>query len=113
MSPSGDNEYFSDGVTEEIITQLSSVPTLKVISRTSAMQYKGTKKSLKQIATELGVAHVLEGSVRRGVKVRITAQLIDAAADHHLWSRSYDRELVNALGVQEESPAMVGPGARG
>ena len=109
MSPSGDNEYFSDGITEEIISHLSAVPTLKVISRTSAMRYKGTTKSLRQIAGELGVAHVLEGSVRReGDKVRITAQLIDANDDHHLWSRSYDRELVDALGVQEEIAREVG-----
>jgi TolB-like protein/DNA-binding SARP family transcriptional activator/Tfp pilus assembly protein PilF len=109
MSPNGDNEYFSDGITEEIISHLSTVATLKVISRTSAMQYKGTTKSLRQIAAELGVAHVLEGSVRReGDKVRVTAQLIDAGADHHLWSRSYDRDLVDALGVQEEIAREVG-----
>ena len=103
MSPRGDNEYFSDGITEEIITQLSTVPTLKVISRTSAMHYKKTTKSMRQIAGELGVAHVLEGSVRReGDTIRITAQLIDAGADHHLWSRSYDRNGVDVIGVQDE-----------
>ena len=109
MSPDGDNEYFSDGITEEIITHLSAVPSLKVISRTSAMQYKGSTKSLRQIAGELGVAHVLEGSVRReGDTVRITAQLIDAAADHHLWSRTYDRELVDVLAIQDEIAREVG-----
>jgi len=103
MSPRRDNEYLSDGITEEIITQLSTVPTLKVISRTSAMQYKRSAKSLAQIAGELGVAHVLEGSVRRdGDRVRITAQLIDAGADHHLWSRSYDRDAVDVIGMQDE-----------
>jgi TolB-like protein/DNA-binding SARP family transcriptional activator/Tfp pilus assembly protein PilF len=103
MSPRGDNEYFSDGITEEIITQLSTVPTLKVISRTSAMHYKKSTKSLRQIASELSVAHVLEGSVRReGDRIRITAQLIDAAADHHLWSRSYDRNAADVIGVQDE-----------
>jgi TolB-like protein/DNA-binding SARP family transcriptional activator/Tfp pilus assembly protein PilF len=103
LSPRGDNEYFSDGITEEIITQLSTVPTLKVISRTSAMHYKKTTKSMRQIAGELGVAHVLEGSVRRtGDTIRITAQLIDAGADHHLWSRSYDRNAVDVIGVQDE-----------
>ena len=103
MSPRGDNEYFSDGITEEIITQLSTVPTLKVISRTSAMQYKRSTKSLEQIAGELGVANVLEGSVRReGDRVRITAQLIDAGADHHLWSRSYDRDVLEVIRVQDE-----------
>ena len=103
LSPRGDNEYFSDGITEEIITQLSTVPTLKVISRTSAMHYKKTTKSLRQIAAELGVAHVLEGSVRReSEKIRITAQLIDAGADNHLWTRSYDRTALNVIGVQDE-----------
>lgn len=103
MSPRGDNEYFSDGVTEEIITQLSTVPTLKVISRTSAMHYKKSAKPLKQIASELGVANVLEGSVRReGDRIRITAQLIDAGKDQHLWSRSYDRNEVDVIGVQDE-----------
>ena len=103
LSPRGDNEYFSDGITEEIITQLSTVPTLKVISRTSAMHYKKTTKSMREIAGELGVAHVLEGSVRRtGDTIRITAQLIDAGADHHLWSRSYDRNAVDVIRVQDE-----------
>ena len=109
MSPRGDNEYFSDGITEEIITQLSTVPTLKVISRTSAMHYKKSTKSMRQIASELGVAHVLEGSVRRaGDTIRITAQLIDAAADHHLWSHSYDRNAANVIGVQDEIAHEVG-----
>ena len=108
MSPRGDNEYFSDGITEEIITQLSTIPTLKVISRTSAMHFKKTTKSLKQITGELGVAHVLEGSVRRdGDTIRITAQLIDAGADHHLWSRSYDRYAMNVIGVQDEIASAV------
>ena len=103
MSPRGDNEYFSDGITEEVITQLSTIPALKVISRTSAMRYKRSTKSLQQIAGELGVAHVLEGSVRReGDRIRITAQLIAAGADHHLWSRSYDRNAVDVIGVQDE-----------
>ena len=103
MTPRRDNEYLSDGITEEIITQLSTVPTLKVISRTSAMRYKGSAKSLRQIAGELDVAHVLEGSVRREADtIRITAQLIDAGADHHLWSRSYDRSAADVLGVQDE-----------
>ena len=102
-------KYFSEGLTEEIITRLSAVPTLKVISRTSAMRYEGSTKSLRKIAEELGVAHVLEGSIRRdGGRVRITAQLIDAAADHHLWSRSYDREVGNVLGVQDEIARDVG-----
>ena len=103
MSPRGDNQYFSDGITEEVITQLSTIPTLKVISRTSAMRYKRSTKSLQQIAEELSVAHVLEGSVRReGDRIRITAQLIAAGADHHLWSRSYDRNAMDVIAVQDE-----------
>jgi TolB-like protein/DNA-binding SARP family transcriptional activator/Flp pilus assembly protein TadD len=109
LSPHDDNEFFNDGITEEITSQLSAVPTLKVISRTSAMQYRGTTKSLRQIAAELGVAHVLEGSVRReGDRVRITAQLIDAGADHHLWSRSYDRHVIDVISAQDEIAREVG-----
>ena len=103
MSAESANEYFSDGVTEEIITRLSAEPGLKVISRTSAMRYKGSMAPLRQIATELGVAHVLEGSVRReGAKVRITVQLIDARSDAHLWAETFDRELGDMFLVQDE-----------
>ncbi|HEX6053173.1 MAG TPA: tetratricopeptide repeat protein, partial [Gemmatimonadaceae bacterium] len=109
MTADAENEYFSDGITEEIITQLAAVPTLKVISRTSAMHYKGRGAPLRQIAGELGVAHVLEGSVRReGDQVRITAQLIDAATDEHLWSQRYDRRLVDVFAVQEDIAREVG-----
>jgi TolB-like protein/DNA-binding SARP family transcriptional activator/Flp pilus assembly protein TadD len=98
-----DNEYFSDGLTEEIITDLSTVRDLKVISRTSAMHYKGTRESLRQIARELNVAHILEGSVRQsGGRVRISAQLIDARADKHLWVQNYDAELREIFRVQEQ-----------
>jgi len=103
LSPASDNEYFSDGLTEEIITGLSGVPELKVISRTSAMHYKGTDKPLRQIAAELNVAHVLEGSVRQnGDRVRITAQLIDARTDEHLWAQTYDDDLRDIFRVQEQ-----------
>ncbi|MBA2243534.1 MAG: tetratricopeptide repeat protein [Gemmatimonadetes bacterium] len=103
LSPDEDNEYFSDGLTEEIITRLAAVPELKVISRTSAMHYKGSQKPLRQIADELDVAHVLEGSARRSDDhVRITAQLIDARTDQHLWAQSYDYELRDIFRVQEE-----------
>ena len=109
MTADVENEYFSDGITEEIITQLSAVPALKVISRTSAMHYKGSRAPLRQIAGELRVAHVLEGSVRRdGDQVRITAQLIDAATDEHLWSQRYDRRLVDVFSVQEDIAREVG-----
>ena len=109
MTSDAGNDYFSDGITEEIITQLAAVPTLKVISRTSAMHYKGSRASLRQIAGELGVAHVLEGSVRRdGDRVRISVQLVNASTDQHLWSRSYDRQAVDVLGVQDAIAREVG-----
>jgi TolB-like protein/Flp pilus assembly protein TadD len=108
LSAANDNEYFSDGLTEEIITGLSAVPDLKVISRTSAMHYKGTDKPLRQIAQELNVAHVLEGSVRQsGDRVRITAQLIDARTDEHLWAQSYDDDLRDIFRVQEQIARQV------
>jgi TolB-like protein/class 3 adenylate cyclase/Flp pilus assembly protein TadD len=101
MSADAENEYFSDGITDEIITVLSKVGDLKVISRTSIMTYKNTDKQLRQIAEELGVATILEGSVRRtGDRVRITAQLIDAETDEHLWAESYDRSLTDIFEIQ-------------
>lgn len=95
-------EYFSDGLTEEVIARLAAVPGLTVISRTSAMRYKGTTKPLPAIADELGVDHVLEGSVRRqDGRVRITAQLVDARTDEHRWAESYEHELGDVFRVQE------------
>ncbi len=103
MSSDGDDESFNDGLTEEIITGLAAVPELKVISRTSVMHYKGTEKALPQIAGELGVAHILEGSVRRSAgRLRISAQLIDARADEHLWAENYETELRDVFRVQEQ-----------
>ena len=103
MSPQADNEYFSDGVTEEILMLLARIEGLKVISRTSVMQYKGTVKPIRQIGEELGVATILEGSVRQaGSRVRITAQLIDAATDQHLWADRYDRELEDIFEIQSD-----------
>ncbi|HEU4463985.1 MAG TPA: tetratricopeptide repeat protein, partial [Gemmatimonadota bacterium] len=103
MSPQADDEYFSDGVTEEVLTLLSRIEGLKVISRTSIMRYKGTDKSMRQIGEELGVATVLEGSVRHsGSRVRITAQLIDAATDAHLWGDHYDRDLEDIFAIQTD-----------
>ena len=108
LSAARDNEHFSDGLTEEIISGLSAVPDLKVISRTSAMHYKGTEKPLRQIAEELRVAHILEGSVRQsGTRVRITAQLIDARTDEHLWAQSYDDDLRDIFRVQEQIARQV------
>jgi TolB-like protein/cytochrome c-type biogenesis protein CcmH/NrfG len=103
MSPSAENEYFSDGVTEEILALLARIEGLKVISRTSIMRYKGTDKPMRQIGEELGVASILEGSVRQaGQRVRITAQLIDAATDEHLWADRYDRDLEDIFAIQTD-----------
>jgi TolB-like protein len=95
--------YFADGVTEALITELAQVKGLQVTSRTSSMAYKATTKSLPEIARELGVDLILEGSVVQDqAQVRVTAQLIDADTDQHLWARSYDRPLRNLLPVQAE-----------
>jgi eukaryotic-like serine/threonine-protein kinase len=102
---SGDVEqaYFADGMTEALITDLAKIGALKVISRTSAMRYKGSNKPLPEIARELGVDGIIEGSVlRTGGQVRITAQLIHAASDTHVWAESYDRDLTSILSVQSE-----------
>ncbi len=98
-----ENEYFSEGVTDDIISHLSKISGLKVISRTSSGQYKNTDKGVREIADELGVSSVLEGSVRRsGDRVRIVAQLVDAGADETLWSATYDRDLIDIFGIQSE-----------
>lgn len=103
MSNSEDQEYFSDGLTEDIITQLSKIKALKVVSRTSVMQYKKAPKHVKDIGRELDVAVILEGSVQRaGEEVRITAQLIDAITDEHLWAESYDRSVKDIFSIQRE-----------
>jgi TolB-like protein/DNA-binding winged helix-turn-helix (wHTH) protein/tetratricopeptide (TPR) repeat protein len=102
---SGDpsQEYFVDGMTDGLIASLARLGNMRVISRTSVMQYKGVKKPLPEIARELRVDAVLEGSVMRsGDRVRITAQLIDAGSDQHLWAQSYDRDVTNVLGLQGE-----------
>lgn len=103
MSGDADNEYFSDGISEEILNLLSKLPQLKVASRTSAFNFKGKQVSIPTVARELGVGTVLEGSVRRaGDRVRITAQLIDAASDSHLWSETYDREMKDVFAIQDD-----------
>jgi len=107
---SGDptQEYFADGMTDELITELAELGSVRVISRTSVMQYKGAQKSLRQIGSELGVDAVLEGSVlRSGQHLRITAQLIDAATDQHLWARTYDRELGDVLLLQSDMAGAI------
>jgi len=103
MSRDPDQEFFSDGMTEEIITALSKSPYLFVIARQSTFAYKGKPVKVKQVSEELGVRYVLEGSVRRsGEKVRITAQLIDAMTGYHLWAERYDRDLKEIFALQDE-----------
>jgi len=103
MSADPDNEYFSEGVGEEILNVLARIPELKVSARTSSFSYKGSNATIAQIAQELGVNHVLEGSVRKaGNQVRVTAQLIEAANGFHLWSETYDRQLDNIFAIQDE-----------
>jgi len=103
LSGDPEQEYFSDGLTEEIISALSGVPKLFVIARNSTFTYKGKPVKVQQVAEELGVRYVLEGSVRKaGDKVRITAQLVDALNGHHLWAKRYDRNLKDIFAVQDE-----------
>jgi serine/threonine-protein kinase len=104
LSSDKENAYFTDGVQDEILTELAKVADLKVISRTSVMQYKsGVARDLREIGKQLGVAHLLEGSVQRvGGKVRVNAQLIDARTDGHLWAENYDRPLDDVFAIQSE-----------
>jgi serine/threonine-protein kinase len=104
LSDEKQNAYFADGVQDEILTDLAKVADLKVISRTSVMQYKNlATRNLRAIAQQLGVAHVLEGSVQRtGNRVRVSAQLIDARTDMHIWAERYDRDLADVFAIQSE-----------
>ncbi len=103
MSGDPEQEYFSDGLTEELITALSKIPKMFVIARNSTFTYKGKPVKVKQVAEELGVRYVLEGSVRKAEdRVRITAQLIDALTGHHLWAERYDRDLKEIFALQDE-----------
>ena len=107
---SGDpqNEYFSDGTTEEIITKLSKIKNLEVASRTSVARFKGTQEDVKQIGRELGVRYILEGSVRKAEnRVRITAELIDSSTGFHLWAEDFDRDLKDVFAVQEETALKI------
>lgn len=110
LSPAGDQEYFSDGIAEEILDALARVDGLEVASRTSAFQFKGREIGIPEIAGTLGVRHVLEGSVRKaGNSLRITAQLIDASNDRHLWSQTFDRPLTaeNVFAIQDEIATAI------
>jgi TolB-like protein/Tfp pilus assembly protein PilF len=103
LSSDRDNEYFADGITEDVIAQLSKIKSLKVVSRTSIMPFKNREHDLREIAARLHVGAVLEGSVRRaGSRVRIVSQLIDVATEEHLWSETYDRDLTDIFAIQSE-----------
>jgi adenylate cyclase len=103
MSGDPDQEYLSDGITEEIITGLSKIPKMFVIARSSTFTYKGKPVKIQKVSKELGVQYVLEGSVRKaGNQIRITAQLVDAIVGHHLWAERYDRELGDIFALQDE-----------
>ena len=103
LSGDKEQEYFADGMTEALITDLGKIGALRVISRTSVMQYKGTKKPLPQIARELNVDAIVEGTVQRsGNRVRITANLLHAPTDRHLWAETYERDLRDVLALQDE-----------
>jgi adenylate cyclase len=113
MSPEPDNEYFSDGLTEEIINGLTTVPGLCVVARTSVFRFKGQAQDIREIGSQLNVRTILEGSVRRtGAQLRITAQLISVQDGYHLWSQTFKRELRDIFAVQEEISAHP-PGTQG
>ncbi|MGH7576727.1 MAG: adenylate/guanylate cyclase domain-containing protein, partial [Longimicrobiales bacterium] len=108
MSGDRENEYFSDGVTEELLDHLAKLAGLKVAARTSSFAFKGRDEPVPEIARQLGVEVVLEGSVRKvGDRVRITGQLIDGETGFHLWSETYDRELTNVFAIQDEIASAI------
>ena len=108
MSGDPEQEYFSDGIADDIITELSRIRWLFVIARNSSFTYKGHAIDVKQVGRELGVRYVLEGSVRRGgERVRVNAQLIDAETGNHVWAERYDRDLADVFAVQDEITLAV------
>ena len=103
LSGDPDNAYFADGIQEEILTRLASIADLKVISRTSTQQYQSKPRNLREIAKQLGVANILEGSVQKAAdQVRVNVQLVNAQTDSHLWADTYDRKLTDSFGVESE-----------
>ncbi len=109
MSPKQDHEYFSDGISEELLNLLAKIPELKVISRTSSFSYKGKDSKATEIGKELKVSHILEGSIRKaGNMIRVTAQLINTSDGAHVWSHTFDRELDSIFKIQDEIAAEVG-----
>ena len=108
MSAAGDQEYFADGISEELLNLLAKIPNLRVAARTSSFQFKGQNQDVQKVARQLGVETVLEGSVRKsGNRLRITAQLIDARKGFHIWSETYDRDLDDIFAVQEEIAGAI------
>src|SRR6202007_216951 len=109
MSGESEQEYFSDGISEDIITDLSNVSALSVVARNTSFGFKGQSLDVKEVAQKLGVTHVLEGSVRKaGNRVRITAQLIDGVKGDHVWAARFDRDLTDIFEIQDEiSKAIV------
>ncbi|MEM7417604.1 MAG: FlgO family outer membrane protein [Gemmatimonadota bacterium] len=113
MSSDEEQEFFSDGISEELLNVLAQVPDLRVAARTSSFQFKGDNRDVTEIAQQLNVRHILEGSVRKsGETVRITAQLIDASDGFHLWSETYDRSLENVFAVQDEISSAIATALR-
>ena len=107
MSEDADQDYFADGITEDVLTSLQSFRTFPVISRNSTFAYKGKSMDLREVAAELGAGYILEGSVRKaGDKVRITGQLIDAEG-HHVWADKFDRDLSDIFAVQDEITSKI------
>ena len=108
MSDDAGNEYFSDGLSEEILNLLAKIPELKVIARTSSFAFKGQTGDIRGIGQQLGVKTLLEGSVRKsGERVRITAQLIDVSDGSHIWSETYDRTITDIFAVQDDVAAAI------
>src|SRR5216110_2170727 len=108
MSNDPDQEFFADGIAEDVITALSRYPSLFVIARNSCFTYKGRAVDVKQVGRELGVRYVLEGSLRKsGSRIRVTAQLVEAETGNHLWAERYDRDLAEIFTVQDEITEAV------
>jgi serine/threonine-protein kinase len=108
MSPDPNDEYFADGLTEELISKLSETGNLRVIARTSVMNYKRKEKKVSEIGRELGVGSVIEGSVRKaGAKIRVAVQLVDARTEEHLWASTYDKELDDIFAIQSDIASRV------
>jgi TolB-like protein len=113
LSSDPEQEYFSDGISEELLNVLAQIPSLRVAARTSSFQFKGDNRDIGEIAELLKVEHVLEGSVRKaGSRLRITAQLIEARNGYHLWSDTYDRELEDVFAIQDEISSAIADALR-